>query len=195
MIWILSLIFLAGVGQTHAVSTPSESAILERGVTWDQFLEAVRAQRPRWIDNAARSQPPDALVQRLARAGGGLTFLIVAEDWCVDSVNTVPYVVALAHAARVDVRIVNRSVGAPLVSAHRAADGRRVTPIVVLLRDGRDAGAWIERPEPLQQLFRTMDDNAGNAHRFAQRQTWYDHDRGRTAMAEIVDLAERTFTR
>ena len=79
------------------------------------------------------------------------------------------------------------------MARHPASDGRQVTPTVVLLRADIDAGAWVERPEPLQKLFHSLS-NPQNARQFAQRQAWYDADRGRTTLSEFVALAERTAT-
>jgi hypothetical protein len=135
--------------------------------------------------------PPDA-VNRLKRVREGLRVLIVAEDSCPDSVHTVPYIANVAAAAGVDVRIVDLAAGESLTSAHRTRDGRPVTPIVVLLRNDRDVGAWVERPAALQQLFFAMASTPESAHQFAERATWYDKDRGRTTIAEFVALAVRT---
>jgi hypothetical protein len=74
---------------------------------------------------------------------------------------------------------------------HRASDGRTVTPVVVLLRDGAEAGAWVERPQPLQQLFLSLAARPEEGERFAHRQAWYDADQGRTTLTEFVELAER----
>jgi Thioredoxin len=48
--------------------------------------------------SAAKIDP--GLVERFRRVGGDLRLLIVAEDWCPDSVHTVPYVAALAAPER-----------------------------------------------------------------------------------------------
>ena len=47
--------------------------------------------------------------QRLARAGRDLRLLVVAEDWCTDSANTIPYVARLAALAGVELRILDRT--------------------------------------------------------------------------------------
>ena len=107
-----------------------------RGQTLDQFLDHAKSQRALWLKNAARTDIPSDLVVRLKRVSGGLRFLIVAEDWCPDSVNTVPYVVRLGALAGVETRIVDRTVGQVLMSRHRTPDGRTATPTVILLRDG-----------------------------------------------------------
>ena len=58
--------------------------------SWRQFLGTVRVQRLLWMENDRRATFAEALAQRLRRVNGGLRLLIVAEDWCPDSVNTGP---------------------------------------------------------------------------------------------------------
>jgi Thioredoxin len=175
-----------------AAGSGEAARLFASGITFARFIDRAQVQRDVWLKNASRTDlPPDA-VNRLTRVRGGLRVLIVAEDWCADSVHTVPYIANLAAAAGVDVRIVDRAAGEPIMSAHRTRDGRPVTPTVVLLRDGRDAGAWVERPAVLQQLFFAMATDADSARQFADRAAWYEQDRGRTTIAEIVALAERT---
>jgi hypothetical protein len=166
--------------------------VFDSGITFAQFLDRATAQREVWLKNASTTDVPPDAVNRLKRVREGLRVLIVAEDWCVDSVHTVPYIANVAAGAGVDVRIVDRAAGESVASAHRTRDGRPVTPIVVLLRHDRDVGAWVERPAALQQLFFAMATSPENARQFAERATWYDEDRGRTTIAEFVALAERT---
>jgi hypothetical protein len=180
-------------GFLMAAATPRSAdlaVLFSQGETWQQFLNHTRNQHDAWTTNAVRADPPRDIVERFARAGDGLQLLVVAEDWCADSVNTIPYVAKLAAAAGVPLRIVNRAIGAPLLAAHPTRDGRPATPTVVLVRDGEDAGAWVERPAPLQALFFAMATDPESARRFADRASWYTADRGRTTMAEVVALAE-----
>jgi len=135
------------------------------------------------------------LTARLRHSSRSLRLLIVAEDWCPDSVNTVPYIVKLADAAGVETRILNRAAGGSLMDRHPAFDGRRVTPVVVVVRGEKDAGAWVERPAALQDLFRSMADDPDKARRFGRRQAWYDADAGRTTEQELVELVERSVAR
>ena len=81
------------------------------------------------------------------------------------------------------------------MNRHRTPDGRPATPTVVLLRDGDEVGAWVERPGIVQQWFLSMATNPESARRFGDRQSWYDSDRGHTVLAEVIALAERTAAR
>jgi Thioredoxin len=166
-------------------------AVFDKGQEWSSFLAAVTTQRERWTANAARGSVPPDLARRLQRTASGLRLLIVAQDWCIDSANTVPYIARLATSAGVPVRIVDRAAGAPMLERYRTRDGRSVTPLVVLLRQKRVDGVWVERPAPLQRFFASMVSDVDARRQFENRQAWYDKDAGRTTMMEIVELAER----
>jgi hypothetical protein len=188
MLWILVALSL----QAAPTDSRDATSLLARGRTMQQFMDSVTTQRDLWIRTVSQASVAPNLVERLTRVSKGLSVVVVAEDWCPDSANTVPYIAALAARAHVDLRIVNRIDGDGLMKKHPSPDGRAVTPTVVLFRDGVDAGAWVEHPAPLQTLFESILTNPESAQRFGQRQTWYDSDQGRTTMAEFVSLAERT---
>jgi hypothetical protein len=187
---ILSLLFLTP--QSSPPSSDDVTGLWARAVPWQQFIDGVKIQRTRWLQNWSRAQAPDDLTDRLRRASAGAGLLVVAEDWCVDSANTLPYIVKMASAAGVETKVLDRSAGAALMDRHRAFDGRRVTPVVIVVRGSRDLGAWIERPAALQDLFRGMASDPEKARRFADRQAWYDADHGRSTQQEVVNLVERT---
>jgi hypothetical protein len=199
MTWVVPLVGLVGpllgaafvpVAWQSQVSVDAP-ALFDRGQTMEQFVQTTTRQRESWIRNVAAAKIDPGMVERFRRVGGDLRLLIVAEDWCPDSVHTVPYVAALAAQAGVDMRIVDRGSGSAIMKRHPAPDGRGVTPVVVLLRRGIDVGAWVERPSVLQSLFQSIGTNPENARQFAQRQAWYEADGGRTTVAEVVALAEQ----
>jgi hypothetical protein len=183
---------LGGVRLAAASRVEDVEHLFERGQTWNQFLTGARAQREAWLKTTAVAIPPADLVAQFRRVSAGLRLLIVAEDWCPDSVNVVPYIAGLASAVAVPLRIIGRQLGDPLMDKHRTSDGRIATPTIVLLRGGDDVGAWVERPAVVQQWFLSMARDPESARRFGDRQSWYDNDHGRTVLAEVIALAERT---
>jgi hypothetical protein len=189
---LAALVAVAACVRLAAQPSADAARLFKHGVTFDRFLAKASAQRDVWLRTSSDGDVNPVAVQRLTRAGNGLRLLVVAEDWCVDSAHTVPYVARLAAAAGVELRIVDRDLGAPLMARHTTRDGRPATPTIVLIRNGRDVGAWVERPAPLQDLFFSMATNPDSARRFADRASWYDLDRGRTAIAELLALAEGT---
>jgi len=191
--WMLTLVLAIAAAQGRGAADESVAlAVFDKAPAWSQFLAGVSRQRDRWVANAGRAAVPPALAARMERAAPGLRMLIVAQDWCVDSVNTVPYAARLAASAGMPVRVVDRAAGEAVMNVFRSRDGRTVTPLVILLRQDRVAGAWVERPATLQHDFESMAADPAARRRFEERQAWYDADRGVTTMTEIVELAERT---
>jgi len=188
---VISLFLLLVVSSLQAASV-DPARLFEAGETWERFLERVERQRERWLRTAADATVAPDLVERVQRAGRDLKLLVVAEDWCPDSAYSVPYVARLMSLAHVPFRIVDRATGESLLRAHRTFDGRTATPTVVLLREGVDVGAWVERPTELQDLFRSIGADPESARRFAQRGDWYEADRGVTVLKEIVAVVEQT---
>ena len=162
--------------------------LFAQGTTFAEFVTRAASQRSLWTKPAG-GVPAD-LSARLRRAGVGLRMVVVAEDWCVDSANTVPFVARLADDSGVEMRIVDRGIGRPLLERFRTADGRTATPLVVLFRRGAAPDAWVERPRPLQDLFAALLTDPGARQVLGDRQRWYDEDGGKTSLQEIVALAE-----
>lgn len=186
------LCLLAVLAQQPGVGPVDAEPVYRNGKSWEQFLGEVSAQRELWQKVDSDASVPPELIERVSSSGNGLSILVVAEDWCPDSVFTVPYVARLASSAGVPLRVVDGKAGAALTAVHRTPDGRTATPTIVVLRNGRDAGAWVERPAELQNMFLSMSTNPENAKRFSQRRAWYESDRGLSALREIVALIEET---
>jgi hypothetical protein len=166
-------------------------ALFHRGATWTEFLATVVVNRAEWEHKAAAAEVSAAAVRAFASVAGDLELLVVAEDWCRDSLESVPYVARLSAASGVEMRIVNRRLGAPLMAAHRTPDGRTATPTVLFLKRGQDAGAWVERPEPARlsivDLLKSAAQDPSPAH--SRLKAWYERDGGRTTVAEIIAIA------
>jgi hypothetical protein len=188
LIWIIVLV----AALQAPTGSPEPEHLFLSGKTWEQFLDSVSAQRELWLKTESTATAPPDLVERAKAVSHGLRLVIVAEDWCPDSAYTVPYVASLARSSGIPLRIVDRVAGEPLLVAHRTPDGRTATPTIVLWREGRDVGAWVERPAELQRMFLSMSTSAESAQRFSQRHTWYESDRGLTALRELLALIEQT---
>src|SRR5688572_11403682 len=128
----ISIVFLVAALQVPAGSSVEPEHLFSSGRTWEQFLDSVSAQRELWLKTESAATAPSDLIERAKAASQGLRLVIVAEDWCPDSVYTVPYVASLARSSNIPLRIVDRMLGEPLLVAHRTPDGRTATPTIVL---------------------------------------------------------------
>ena len=170
------------------------AALYAQGVTFAQFLDEVRARRDEWRAHYNDATVSSDLITRMRALSGRRRILVVAEDYCLDSANTVPYVARLVDGApeRLELRVLDAARGRPITEAHRTPDGRAATPtIVVLDESGRLIGAWIERPSMTQTWFLEQQKVMMQKPLHDQLEAWYAGDGGRTTVAEIAALLSR----
>lgn len=184
----------AGSGPQAPAAAQAPAALHAGGLTFADFLERARARREEWRQRYSEAAVPAELVSRMRALPGRRLILVVAEDWCSDSVRTVPYIARLVDAApaRLSLRLVNSTDGRAVMEANRTPDGRAATPtVVVMAEDGRAIGAWVERPSTAQRWFLEQQKTTLQQPLHEQLLAWYDEDAGRTTMAEIAAILER----
>lgn len=162
------------------------------GMTFDAFHGGMSGRKAEWDTRIGWVTIPDDAAERMRALRTPLRVLVVAEEGCGDSMNSLPYLVRLvALAPDIQLRVVNSTTGRSIMEAHRTPDGRAATPTVVVL-DARDqlVACWIERPAALLAWSRTPKDSLPRDQRFGSRMAWYEHDKGRSALAEWVPMLE-----
>ena len=186
--YVLAAAVLCAVPSLLAREPVDYGAIFEQGISYEAFLKDVRARRDEW--RSLSSGPgwmydiknPHTLPKR--------RLLIVTEDWCSDSVKTVPYIhLALKNHPAYTIRIVNSTIGRPIMEAHRTPDDRAATPTVVALDDKNQfLGAWIERPAELQTLVLEQQKVRMRREVTEIKTKWYEKDAGRSTVSEVMAL-------
>ncbi len=179
---------------TATISSVLLEALYAKGRPYDAFVAAGGERRKQfWIDNHASADVPPELVARLEAVPGEWRLLAVAEVWCADSANSVPYLARLADASRnLHLRVVDSTVGRTVLETHRTPDGRAATPVVLVLDDtGQEIGALIERPAEIQSVYMQKHTSVSADAIHDEIVAWYDKDRGQTALRTIVEIIER----
>jgi hypothetical protein len=173
---------------------PDYQGFYNKGITFAEFLDRARARRDEWHQRYNDATVTPDLVTRMRALPDHRLILAVAEDWCSDSVNTVPYIARLVDGApeRLSLRIIDSRAGRPVMNAHRTPDGRAATPTIVVLReDGEVLGSWAERPSTAQRWFLELRKTVAHDPLHERLMNWYAEDAGRTTLAEIAALLER----
>lgn len=162
------------------------------GRTWDAFLAGAAARRATWTANYGAGPVDADLAARAAAVPGRWRFLVVAEDWCGDSANTIPFLARLVEQApNLELRIVNSTEGRSVMEAHRTEDGRAATPTVVLLDEsGAERGCWIERPYALRKVVADLRAGVTSGNLVDVITAWRAEDAGRSTVRDLVDLLE-----
>lgn len=169
-------------------------ALYAEGLSFAQFLSEADRRVETWRGNWARAAVPSGLLQRGQSIPGSWRLLVVAEDWCGDSANTLPYVARLGEALdNLEVRVVDSSRGRWVMEAHPTPDGRAATPTMVLLSsEGEEAGCLVEQPRPLQEwwLGEAVEAYPDMDERLARKYAWYDEDAGMSTMTQVLEMME-----
>jgi Thioredoxin len=174
-----------------ARTTVDYGAIFDQGISYETFLKDVRARRDEWRAISNKMGLIDEIDLRKLQKR---RLLIVTEDWCSDSVQTVPYIyLAVKNHPGVTIRIVNSTVGRPIMEAHRTPDDRAATPTVVALDEHNQfLGAWVERPAALQALVLEQQKVRMRRQVTEIKMTWYEKDAGRSTVSEVMALFEKS---
>ena len=163
-------------------------------MTFAEFLDKARARRDEWRANYNNAAVTAALMTRMRALPEKRRLLVVAEDWCSDSVNTVPYIARLVDGGRerLELRIVNREIGKAVMEAHRTPDGRAATPTIAILADDWHlVASWTERPSSIQTWFLEKQKTTMQKPLHDELLAWYEKDAGKTTVLEIAELLER----
>ncbi len=196
---LLVAALLAAVAPWHRLhagrlAAPDYLGLYRQGVTFAAFLEHARARPDEWKQRYNDAAVTPDSVTRMRALPERRFLLVVAEDWCTDSMNSIPYVARLVDGApeRLALRIIDSTLGRAVMDAHLTPDGRAATPTIVVLReDGSPVGSWVERASTAQAWFLEQQKSVARQTLRTQLRQWYADDGGRTTVGEIAALLER----
>lgn len=174
-------------------SVPAIAVRWEQAATFAQFVDGDTTRQAEWKRNYdAAASTVAAIEERIRALGGRWRVLVVAESWCNDAVNSVPYLARFAEKhPDAELRVLTKAQGLDLLERHRL-NGRPATPLVLLYdADFVLRGAWIERPAALQQMITSKEGRVCEDTLKASVRSWRLADNGRSVLDEVLQLMER----
>ena len=162
----------------------------EEALTFDSFVASCKARYcglwegiynlARIPDWASAAVPPGA-VRKL---------LVIAEDWCGDASNTVPFVAKLADMLPgLELRIIERDENPDVMDRYLTGGARSIPIVIALDEDFQEVGHWGPRPGELQAWVMANRDTTPKAELYPQIRKWYARDRGETTLREVLEAA------
>lgn len=165
----------------------------DNAVPFDRWLDQVEANRDLWRGMYDRAVVEPRVVDRV---DGPFRLLVLAEDWCGDAVNTIPWLARLAEASdALELRILRRDENPALMATHTTGGSSSIPVVMVLDRAFDELGWWGPRPDELQAWVLEEGLALTKQERYKRVRTWYARDRGRTTLAEVLALIEREAAR
>lgn len=172
----------------------TESRLRDRflsGETFSDFLAKPRKYKELWDAIYKRASVPEAILARAQTLQQPWHLLVLSEDWCGDSINTLPLVARLTEALpAIDMRIIGRDSNPDLMNAHLTGTSRSIPVIILLDGDYGERGWWGPRPRPLQEWVVKHGLALPKGDRYREVRTWYARDHGLTALGELLDMIE-----
>jgi thiol-disulfide isomerase/thioredoxin len=119
----------------------------EDGIRIDQYVEKMENNKAQFVQNIEQSLIRDEHQEFFADQA--LHFLVITEDWCIDSVQFIPVLARLAQDNKdIDIRVLRRDENTDLAEQYPRKDGYNAIPVVVIFdSDGNELGSIVERPE------------------------------------------------
>ncbi len=127
--------------------------VFETGYTWDHYLaKEVRRNKQRLNELYNQSKiiadhipSPDELTKTAP------FWVLVAEDWCSDSIRALPVIARIAEKGNANLRIWPRDKN-PEIMDHYLTDNKRKIPVLVFYnKDFKEIARWVERPQGSEQ--------------------------------------------
>lgn len=159
------------------------------GESFAQFLERPKKNNDLWNMLYKRAKVSDEIAARVAEIWHPWHLLVLSEDWCGDSLNTLPVVARLTEATPlIDMRIIGRDANLDIMSSHLTGASRSIPVIMVLDDDFNEHGWWGPRPGPLQTWVMERGLALPKDERYREVRTWYARDHGETALNELLEI-------
>jgi hypothetical protein len=161
------------------------------GETFTEFLAKPKKYKELWDALYKRAVVPEAILARSKTLEQPWHLFVLSEEWCGDSINTLPLVARLAEAMPgLDMRIVERDSNPDLIDAHLTGTSRSIPVIMLLDGDYTERAWWGPRPRPLQEWVIKEGLAMPKDDRYREVRTWYARDHGVTSLTELLDMIE-----
>lgn len=167
---------------------PDFAGLWKSGMSFETFLAASGAHRPLWEGLYRLARIPEWAEG--ATGGRTLRLLVIAEDWCGDASNTIPFLARWASLTDgVELRVIRRDEHAEVMNRY-LTNGSRAIPIVIVLDEHfEELGHWGPRPGELQKWVMQNRGSVPKAELYPQVRKWYAKDRGETTLKEVLEAA------
>jgi hypothetical protein len=178
-----------GGGVVSTISALDLERVWSEAIPYDAFVQQARQLCGLWDGVYRKAKLPDWALERAREHGRHVRLLVIAEDWCWDAANAVPYLARLSDETdALPIRVVRRD-ERPDVMDHYLTNGARAIPIVIALDDqGCEIGHWGSRPHELQQWAQEHKSRLSKDEFYKQMRIWHVRDRGTSVLQEVLDL-------
>ena len=164
-------------------------ALWQPALTYEEFVRQSTEHCALWTGVYHLARIPDWALARACEVGLPFRLLVLAEDWCGDASNTIPYVAKLGEQARcLEMRILRRDEHPAVMDRYLSGAARAIPIVIVLDAQFREVGHWGSRPAELQAWVMEARRTTPKDQLYPQIRRWYARDKGISTLREILAL-------
>lgn len=120
-------------------------------------------------------------------------WLVITEDWCGDSAQNLPYIVAIAELnPLITLKIVQRDANLDIMDMYLTNGSRSIPKLVAFSTEGEELFQWGPRPKVAMELVKKLKDAGETSTEFIPKiHSWYTQDKGASLEKEFQELLSK----
>ena len=133
----------------------------------------------------------DELKAMLSKITKEQIWMVLTENWCGDSAQTLPYIALAAHEnSNIKFRILNRDENLDIMDQYLTEKGARSIPkLVAFDTEGNELFQWGPRPKEAQKLVQEeMAKGREKQDVYKDLHLWYGRNRGQEIEKELMEI-------
>ncbi len=135
-------------------------------------------------------KPTNEALSLISRIQNNLIWLVITEDWCGDSAQTLPVISVLANLNKnIDLKILLRDSNLEIMEMYLTHGKRSIPKLVVFDEELNEIFHWGPRPAEAKALAEDLHKKSLEKHEIIkQLHLWYAKDGGYSTEKEIIGL-------
>jgi len=186
---------------------------VQNGMTYEEFLDTIREKVDAGAGNQktendeklfgyvelnysrktriSKTYTPSATIQSVVESITEPQFwLVITEDWCGDSAQNLPYIVAISELnPLITLKIIQRDANLDIMDLYLTNGSRSIPKLVAFSENGTELFQWGPRPQAAMDLVKKAKDSGETSAEFIPKvHSWYTLNKGASLEEEFVHL-------
>ena len=130
----------------------------------------------------------DAFLEQVDAIDEPQLWMILTEDWCVDSAYSMPiFYAAASRNSKINIRILPRDANLDIMDQYLTNEARSIPKLVIFSMDGEELVEWGPRPAALQALRAELKESGEPGNIISQKSVeWYETGGWRDVETELA---------
>lgn len=135
-------------------------------------------------------KPTEEALNLIDKIHSPLIWLVITEDWCGDSAQTLPVIAALARLNNnIDLKILQRDANPEIMNLYLTLGKRSIPKLVVFDKELNEIFQWGPRPHHVKSLAEDLHKKGLEKQEITKQiHLWYAKDGGYSTEREIIEL-------